>query len=440
MAIFQSLVLTALSGQVSAQVDATSGPAEGLIRSEWARPLSESVASFGGEAVAKEDVPATLALLASSLRENVERITTWQAVYSCEYEELFGRERVEAMVSDPTEATSAIYRHAGKIEFATDRTSRSVYTSFASLRDPVLLRASDRKPLPADLTTQWLHQRSVLSPETYLSCQPELHRGVNPTDKSPRSSSRVGFRDQRHLAEGERLLMAVNPWDMYGMYSPFHETFDVMRRAIVDRVAGLPENYVSVLQAGSRVRIDVREVDAGVASSAASVTSYFLDADSRFGGQMAAVVNYRADGSVEFAQDWTYKVTATDDVGTVLVPDQYRWASIQSDGQPKIHRTLRLESVTLNDTLAENVFTIQNLGLVEGDRFVDRLAGQEFLYTEQGLADVGTPLPDSEPNTDVPLGSAPANHRMWLVVSNFVVLMAIGLTVLVRRNRRPQAS
>jgi hypothetical protein len=64
----------------------------------------------------------------------------------------------------------------------------------------------------------------------------------------------------------------------------------------------------------------------------------------------------------------------------VYLPSNFQETHYNTDGMVTLYKQYTLKEQKINEVITEDTFTINNLGLKDGDRFVDKIASKEFTY------------------------------------------------------------
>ncbi len=182
-----------------------------------------------------EEKIALLQMLADQIAANIETISTWQGVYKFvdkqrievgQAEHMFGKQFKSA-----TEKPPYIKEVEGTVRFAIDRPAESLSTEMEVMREEVRSLVSQKS---AGITGLPFHQRSIVTPEHYLSFEPGVVHGEfidGPTkpsrDGTPSRtdgypiSGRAAFRDPLKKAEGQNWGIIVDPLKLFGYAGSF---------------------------------------------------------------------------------------------------------------------------------------------------------------------------------------------------------------------------
>ena len=89
----------------------------------------------------------------------------------------------------------------------------------------------------------------------------------------------------------------------------------------------------------------------------------------------------RADGELVRQQNLKYQ-----SVRGVYIPSRTTYKTFDlSDGSLQYHKERIFKNVRLNTAIPAETFTYKNLGLEEGDKFIDKIQGKDYIYQDGKL-------------------------------------------------------
>ena len=437
--VFQIGLAAGLAVRLSSVAYGAEEPPSEATRPEPDRPREWKV-------VEPPDLLDVSSMLASQMRSNFEKIRTWSGKYEYQDSSLMKRELVEKLVEDSPEDSPwkrlklgrenvpALMRiEVGRIVFAIDVESDSFSTAFEvherRLRDLETLES-------VESPETGFFQRSVVTPEHYLSFEPRISHGRFqdiPPVGPPRGAA--AFRDPVSKAANQTWAIVVDPRDFFGTAEDqkFWDVLEILADAISP--GGTSEENQEAVAAAITLRTG--ETDNAV--------HYHLEFAGKWEGQDQGKIEWFLNDQAGFNVTEVYNRDPSGQIVShmaldyqlkdgIFVPAFVSYAITTEDRKRyRFQRILQLKECVLNEPIDPSQFTYTGLGLKDGDRILDRIEGASFVM-EDGvpvkLAEFGQKL--EEP---AEMGGIGPLTRLIYVALSVVVLVAVILILRVRRAR-----
>ena len=307
----------------------------------------------------------------AGLKSNYERIVTWKGTYRFEEEEWFRGDRARRLgeglgISDLPATEPVIRRNvAGRGEFAVNVERDLLFVSFQTAKPE--LRGTDKEVLP-------YHQRSIITPEHYLHFQPNARWGRSKMVVSENAIGRAAFRDPVAKSEGQQWGYIPDPRQFFAYGRPFWREIEIIAEALLAEGSLEIDGHALRLSYRPARREYFLTVPGKAGAGSYKFLEYTFDEDAGF--NVVSLVMRDSDGRVYQDFKWQHQL-----LDGTYVPSRARYVMPGKDGQHiQFSRTWELEESRLNVTLDPDTFTYRNLGLEEGDRFLDNIEGVEYIY------------------------------------------------------------
>lgn len=324
----------------------------------------------------REEISSFLELAGTAMLSNYQRIRSWQGTYALSEEEHFMGERArqfgEVVGIDRSMCPDTLHKKAsGKVRFVTEVDTNRLYVDY-EVPDIGLSSSQEGGKLPELLK---YHQRSVTTPEHYLHFQPNARWGRSKTLVSEGGVGRAAFRDPLGEADGQKWGILPDPRSFFAYARPFWEEMQTIVKAMEDSGA-IPEIDGLKLEVTydaepHRYRVSL---PGKIPGGLYLFVEYVIDVN--MGYNVTSVVARDSTGRVH--QDT--KIEYVEKEG-IFLPKLVTYKTVGEDGQHiSFVRRMELTETTLNQDIDPAVFSPENLGLEEGDRYIDNIKGTESVY------------------------------------------------------------
>lgn len=347
---------------------------------------ADFVRQFAGVDVDRSEYIPLLDMFEKQLSRNLDRITTWQGTIGSELTDDASAARLISLFGDgaaPTEVLdgSARYRSRGIVTFRTVKDRQHIFTEYRSKELPVVLAGTPSRVVPLDLAAQAIHKRSILRPEEFLTIDVDK-KSVELTKDSKLSQARNAFRYERRMADPYRASTVINPWDLFGMFSPFTHLVTSTRENLTAPGNGVPEDYIRISRrtAGDAMlyRMDLNGKHGA---------SYYFLATSSDHCLVLMTTAFHPDGALQSVGRYAYVQTIPEGVDSIVYPESNSFDAFNEQHRCTWSTRAHVLSSTLNAPIADSEFTIDALKLEEGDRYRDNLTGTTTVLKDGKFVD-----------------------------------------------------
>ncbi len=343
--------------------------------------------------VEQNKVPDELNMLVSLTKSNYEKIKTWQGKTSSESTLIYRGKNAADIVKD----------HAGvTIQEPNELASTGKgITEFKIDLEKNLLFEKQSRPNPReyiDLDTGFTctsldksDERSKIIANDYeIDSSPDTMRkdGTVLTwlaQKRPRNPSQIDFdqSDPRHC-----FSIAMPPWILLSMMS---EGVRLYNKDPNGSNGNMPNN------AFRSVTVEKAQTEKGAVyrvhiEQGSYEFKYVFEEKDGFNPTHIEVKNDKGIKTSEVTTDWV------NIQGIFLPAEQQVLQYDDKDGRLRQQKKKVFSDMQVNIALPENTFALNNLGLKNGDKFVDKIASKEYKYQDANLVPIAEPNKLPEPN------------------------------------------
>ena len=334
-------------------------------------------------------IPEILTIISEKVRSNYERINTWQGKTDVTINVIYGGAAAERIFTTHTdgagEIPKAVIKHTESIiQFAVDAEKDFLYVKYDPQKPQQYMDLETGRDLGAKGIAN--RRRAIVTPEYELHCMGDTMRdGIVMSRKAVKQSRQTGstcastlhpvFDPRSHLINGHpiwetfsRIIQYINEHNEYaidgytikieernnGGFTEYR--VQIPRKLSPEQGKLSPENYLFITRTFSSAK--------GFTVILEEVT--------------------HPDG--RFLQRWTWDYDLVDDVYVPTKTSQQNFMG--GDGKLSYDRKSAFKNLQINHPIPPETFTYKNLGLEDGDKFVDKILGKEFTYQDQTLIEV----------------------------------------------------
>lgn len=373
------------------------------------------------------DSDGVLKMIADHSKANFERIKTLNATYDyTDKQYFFGEDAKVYSKSYKIDLGEKFMKiNKGKYKYALDVKKDSIFVELD--QESWEFTTFDGKVLPVKndslVETFKLHQRSILTPESYMYCEPDV-------DFPPITAfehvlnqpyGRVGYKETRENAS--RLTLSVVP-DVRTCY----EVGGMKIWEFCD-FCSMYKNATAVYQKNDKYKITFDPTKENNDDSDATLTHIIVDASMGFNvvhTEQWFVYGKNTKKESELKSLTTVDYSSNDGIWIPSVLLQKKEPSDMSTY--KFDRTYTAVSISVNSSLPKKTFSYVNLGLEDGDRFVDSY--KNTLFTLRGGK-----LKDFTPNNVNTNSHSYSALRVFLIIAG-LALITFAVVNKIRETRR----
>lgn len=383
-----------------------------------------------------DDKVAVLRMIHSRSIANWEQLKTWSGVFTFQERMYLDEERARPFLFNAKEGTDPKpplrKEVSGTVSFKTDVEQNAVFIDFHCML-PTITEAETGRVV--DFPATEYHRQSIIKADDYLHFQPNIEHGrFRDGPKVGSRSGRAAFRDPLEETAGQQNGYLVDPrqffmwsnktcWDWMGFLA------DRLEESTGTELEQVVHESIRVLRGGSDENPQWRVVLESPGSRGATITQTItIDATSGFN---AVDVVTKKDGS-RTLDHWKWEYEEREGIA---LPASVRYVQPTPDGK-KIYfeRNLHLTDCVLNKPVPAEEFTVAAFGLVDGERFMDRVDNRLYLVKDGEFVEAVASISSA---SSIPK----ANFRRLLpkLLPAVVLFAVMGVLGLRRRQRRNAA-
>jgi hypothetical protein len=326
---------------------------------------------------------------AELMKDNYEKINTWQGEFSIEEDNYYYGEQCRSFnidANDPAAHSDAICRSISELqEFATDIKNNKLYCSKSMPK--YKFKALD---LDRDIVLNQLYSPtvSIVTPDEYLSFMPNFNYGYGGKRVNGKWAGRMALRRTLEKAKNEQWSDVRDPRKYFSEGNRMiWEDLEALRNHIANPSPNIPEGkapQISIMTEDTKIYIKTR---------------FYRSEDCKDCNPNLAFVNINMilDSSVEYnlihreALDKNNEILKTLDItyesiDGVFVPKTVHYVTFRSsDLKKSFDSKITFTKSMLNLPITAEKFTYKNLGLKDGDVFKDEIKKKEYKFQNANL-------------------------------------------------------
>jgi hypothetical protein len=316
-------------------------------------------------------------------KANYEKIRTWQGELMIEEDNYVYDDLVKSLniaEDDPAINSSAIRRRVtNTASFAIDMVKNKLYVE--SPKPNVVYRALD---LDKDVTVDTIYSSAkvIVTPEKYMHYEPAFTYGTLRTSVSYGISGKAAFLDPPEQAKVDWGAQVRDPRNYFGRGQKIWEQLKRIRNIISEHgnplVAGHPKYKIEKIDIDGRSLYKFTRRLSMSPDDKSKIMQNIRIFDESVGYNMTHFESILIDSNGKTplsTKDWTYEK-----IEDVFVPKTVHWKVFNNKQEPWFDSKITLRNSVLNRPIPPETFTIENLGLEDGVRFIDNIRSIEYLY------------------------------------------------------------
>jgi len=330
------------------------------------------------QSLAKEQVPEVLNFLSTAIKSNYEKITTWKGEADFLSEQIIDGDEAGNIFRKKTDGKGAVPQSilrlkTANIQFIIDVANDSIYEHIFR-EDPIRYFNNESGN---DLGTKSrLHEAvSIVTPQEFIHCVPRQlkgntitsYRAIKQTSRQKETIARKGIFDPRLL--------------IY-MGNPVWNYLDSWRRRFQESNGEVKVgNYSPIFEEGRSGDNIVYHLLLPARTAEDNYTFLNMYFSSEAGYNMTKLQVLGPDYKVYANMNCEYYV-----LNGIYIPKRIETQDFNLDnGTVRYKEQYILINQQLNQSLDKNTFTYKNLGLKNGDKFIDKIENREYIYQDANL-------------------------------------------------------
>lgn len=332
--------------------------------------------------VDSNQIPNVLTMISNRIRSNYERIKTWQGETNFTIDTIYEGSAAERKFKTHTDSTgktpNTVIQHIeGRRQFAVDLERDFLYTKLIRENPPYYMDFETGRDLGTKVTG--LQGISIVTPKYYINCRPHTMR-----DGAITSRKAVKKVRQKGLTCSNLSPPVSDPRECFTVGQPIWETFP--------RLLQYMELHGEVSVDGYTLKVEER-TDGNLTKyriqipGKVSVEDYLFVTmvfSSLKGFNIVSYEETNPEGELLHKKTLDYDL-----VNGVYVPSKTTEQIFErKNGDLSYEATYTYNNLKVNQPIPAETFTYKNLGLKNGDKFVDKILNKEYTYQDGELISV----------------------------------------------------
>jgi hypothetical protein len=325
---------------------------------------------------------------AALTKANYENISTWQGEFRIEEDNYYYGEQCRHLPiapNDPAIDSNSIRRSVtGFVKFVTDIPNNKLYTELVPI---VKYRALD---LDKDIVmnTRYSTIRSIVTSDEYLSYEPNhIYASDTVIDGKWQPHSRAAFRRSVKEASKEQWGEVRDPSKYF--FQDNRATWDnlyALRSVLTGDVNSVIASHIHISiteeKATEGTKYHIKSQLSTPTNKDASI-DIIMTLDSSVGFNLTSRKVVDRTGKTLQTLDLTYE-----EINGLYLPKSVHFVTFSPSGQKPFDSQITFTKSILNMPIPAETFTYKNLGLEDGNKFIDKILDKEYIYQGQTLIEV----------------------------------------------------
>ena len=329
--------------------------------------------------VPPDQVTGILTMIADKMHNNYDSIKTWQGKIDATVTIIYEGPEAERVFKDNTNAVGETpnrvkKRRESTVEFAADCENGSFYANKFS-RSPLRYTDPD-SGRSLGIIPNLVHNRTIATTEYIISSHVSVKRGdsiiARTAIKEKRTSQEECSTCGDDVFDPRSLMSTGMPlWETYPLILQYIQkngdySIDGHSLRIEKRVDGTTTEY--------RV-----EIPGAVSPGQYLFQTMVFSSENDF--NVTLIEERRTDGKLFLKKTWSYEV-----IGSTYLPKRTTTQNFKGENaELSYDRECVYTNLQLNQAIPEGTFSYKNLGLKNGDKFVDKIADMAYIYQDENL-------------------------------------------------------
>ena len=324
-------------------------------------------------------IPEILTMISTRIKSNYGKIKTWQAETDFTIDRIYEGDRAERVFNTRTNGTgktpnTVIRLIEGKSKFAVDLEKDLLYKKVVRENPPYYMDFETGRDLGTKSTPS--QKVSIVTPEYYINRGPFTTREGFITDRKAVKKARPKGTTCTNLSPP-----VSDPRECFVVGRPIWETFP--------RLLQHMELHGEVSIDGYTLKVEERkdgndtEYRIQIPGKVSSTDYLFMTMvfSSEKGFNIISLETTMSDGKLLQKRTWDYDL-----LDGVYVPSRTTEQIFERrNGELSYEERYTFKNQQVNKPIPEETFTYKNLGLKDGDKFIDKILGKEYIYQDREL-------------------------------------------------------
>jgi hypothetical protein len=155
---------------------------------------------------------------------------------------------------------------------------------------------------------------------------------------------------------------------------------------IKERIEGYPHLEIRYLSADTGIKYQILTTWRGGENYARKYIRSLLEVDEAVGFNALKAETTNPDDTKTIAKEYTYEK-----IGEIYLPKTVKRQFWNHKGEPVFTSEITIETISLNEPLPEDTFTIKNLGVEDNTLVTDNIKKAEFRFSKGNLVPIAEP-------------------------------------------------
>ncbi|HEW78789.1 MAG TPA: hypothetical protein ENH34_02325 [Phycisphaerales bacterium] len=332
--------------------------------------------------VAFDKIPQILTMISDKVRSNYERIKTWQGELSVVTDYIYEGSAAERVFKTNTTSVGNVPKIVGEhretiIEFSLDAEKDFLYANYRPIKPLQYMDLESGRELGAKGILG--RRRAIITPEYQLHCTGDTMRdGVVMSRKAVkkiREKEPTCTDTTTPVFDPRKSFEAGGP--IWGTLSRVLQHIDLQGEYSVDKYDLKMEK-----------RTDGNTTEYRIVLPGKITATDYLFVTMIFSGEKGFnVTSFEVtdpNGRLLQKATWDYAL-----VDSIYLPSKTTEQHFEREnGQLRYDRISTFRNLWVNQPMPAETFTYKNLGLKNGDKFIDKILGEEYIYQDEALIPV----------------------------------------------------
>jgi len=330
-------------------------------------------------AVDPNRIPEILTMISEQVRSNYERIKTWQGETEFTIYTIYEGDRAERIFNTRTDGkgetpNTVVWHIEGRRKFAVDLEKDFLYANVSRENPPRYMDFETGRDLGTKSAPS--QKISIVTPEYYINWGPHTMR-----DGAITSRKFVKKVRQKGSTCANLSPPVSDPRECFVVGQPIWETFprllqymELHGEVSVDGYALKVEECTDGNLTKYRIQIPGK-----VSPTDYLFMTMFFSGNKGF--NITSVEETMSDGKLLHKRTWDYDL-----VNGVYVPSRTTEQIFErKNGELSYEAKYTFKNAKTNHPISQETFTYKNLGLKNGDKFIDKITNKEYTYQDGDL-------------------------------------------------------
>lgn len=324
-------------------------------------------------------IPEILTMISNRMQTNYNKIKTWQGEVEVITDKIYEGHRAEKVFKTKTNALGEIPKMVGDhreqaIEFALDVDKGFLFANYSPTKPLTYLDLNTGRDLGAKGIAG--RRRAIVTPEYQIDCTGDTMRNGIITSRKAVKQTR-----QEDSTCANNMHPVYDPRKSFVPGRPVWETFALMLQQIDERGQCGIDGYT--LKVEEHIDANTTQYRILLPGKVSSTDYLFMTMIffSEKGFNITSLETTKINGDLFHKKTWDYEI-----VDGIYLPTKTTEQNFRPDtGRLSYDKIITFKNLQVNQPIPVETFTYNNLGLKNGDKFMDKIQDKEYIYQEGEL-------------------------------------------------------